>query len=361
MIDVPGAVAVEAIDEESADRGVAAHYGDPMREQRLLATDVGLVDRSNRGIVAVPGEQRASWLHTITTQHVADLVAGQGTELLVLSPHGHVEQHAMVAEDGTTTWLDTEPGAAPGLLKYLEMMRFFTKVEPRDASAEYAMFELVGPNAVEAAARLDERLRTLGAPDALPVPKAKFAKSDVPPRPTTAYDVRPLDNGGWARRTALGVEVMVPRDQFAETVHKLLESGVKPAGLWAYEATRVGARIPRVGWETDHRTIPAEIDLVAPAVHLDKGCYRGQETVARVHNLGRPPRRLALLHLDGVATDQPPARGTEITLDGRTIGFVGTAVRHYELGPVALAVLKRNVPDDATLRVGESTAAIDPS
>ncbi|GAB3857081.1 hypothetical protein GCM10029963_54570 [Micromonospora andamanensis] len=134
-----------------------------------------------------------------------------------------------------------------------------------------------------------------------------------------------------------------------------------PVGLWAYEAVRVAARRARVGVDTDHRTIPAEVNLIAPAVHLDKGCYRGQETVARVHNMGRPPRRLVLLHLDGVATDQLPVAGTPVTFDGRTVGFVGTAVLHYELGQVALAVVKRSVPDDAALRVGDSAAAIDPS
>jgi tRNA-modifying protein YgfZ len=142
---------------------------------------------------------------------------------------------------------------------------------------------------------------------------------------------------------------------------RLSAAGVPPCGLWAYEALRVASRVPRLGWETDHRTIPAEVDLLGPAVHLDKGCYRGQETVARVHNLGRPPRRLVLLHLDGVATDNPPAPHTGVTTaDGRVVGFLGTAVRHYELGMIALAVLKRNVPDDAALRVGESTAAVDP-
>jgi folate-binding protein YgfZ len=134
--------------------------------------------------------------------------------------------------------------------------------------------------------------------------------------------------------------------------------GVPLAGLWAYEAIRVERRVPRLGWETDHRTIPAEAGLIEPAVHLDKGCYRGQETVARVHHLGRPPRRLVLLHFDGIASDQPPAPGTPVTLDGREVGFVGTAVRHHELGMIALAVLKRNVPDDAALRVGESVVAI---
>jgi folate-binding protein YgfZ len=355
MIDIAGAVAVEAIEPSSTDAGVAAHYGDPLAEQRRLETSVGLVDRSNRDVIAVPGEERIGWLHTLTTQHLSALRAGQGTELLVLSPHGHVEQHAMVAEDGSTTWLDTEPGAGAGLLDYLERMRFFTRVEPRDATAEWAVLSLVGP-AAGAAAGI-----ALADPDAVDVPGPKFAAGTVPPRPTILYDVRPLPDGGWARRTRLGVDLLVPRLALADRVKELLAAGVAPAGLWAYEAVRVAARSPRMGWETDHRTIPAEVDLLGPAVHLDKGCYRGQETVARVHHLGRAPRRLVLLHLDGVSTDTLPSRGTPVTLDGRGVGFVGTAVRHHELGPVALAVVKRSVADDAALRVGESTAAIDPA
>jgi folate-binding protein YgfZ len=193
------------------------------------------------------------------------------------------------------------------------------------------------------------------------VPGPKFAAGTVPARPTILYDVRALPEGGWARRTRLGVDLLVPRAALADTAAKLVAGGVAPAGLWAYEAVRVAARTPRLGWETDHRTIPAEVDLLGPAVHLDKGCYRGQETVARVHHLGRAPRRLVLLHLDGVTTDALPPRGTPVTLDGRAVGFVGTAVRHHELGTVALAVVKRSVADDAALQVGESTAAIDRS
>jgi folate-binding protein YgfZ len=369
MIDIAGAVAAEAIDEATRDqpepahraagvRGVAAHYGDPMREQRTLSTAVGLVDRSHRGVLAVPGEERISWLHTLTSQHLATLGAGQGTELLVLSPHGHVEQHAMVAEDGETTWLDTEPGATAGLLSYLERMRFFSKVEPRDATADHALLSLVGPEADGALATLG--VTGLAAPDLVAVPGPKFRSGELPPRPTVVYDVRPLPGGGWARRVALGVDLLVPRPAMTQVVAELRGAGVPVAGLWAYEAVRVAARLPRVGVDTDHRTIPAEVGLIAPAVHLDKGCYRGQETVARVHNMGRPPRRLVLLHLDGVTTDQPPAAGTPVTLDGRAVGFVGTAVHHYELGQVALAVLKRNVPDDARLLVGETAAAVDP-
>ncbi|MEH0969618.1 folate-binding protein [Micromonospora sp. CPCC 205546] len=370
MIEIAGAVSVESIDEASRDqpepahaaagvRGVAAHYGDPMREQRTLDTAVGLVDRSHRGVVAVPGEERIGWLHTLTSQHLAQLGAGQGTELLVLSPHGHVEQHAMVAEDGITTWLDTEPGATGALLAYLERMRFFSKVEPRDVTAEHALLSLVGPEAPAAVEILG--VTGLAAPDVVAVPGPKFRAGELPPRPTALYDVRPLPVGGWARRGPLGVDLLVPRAAMEQVVTELRGDGVPVAGLWAYEAVRVAARRARVGVDTDHRTIPAEVDLVARAVHLDKGCYRGQETVARVHNMGRPPRRLVLLHLDGVTTDQPPVAGTPVTLDGRAVGFVGTAVHHHELGQVALAVVKRNVADDARLLVGESAAAIDPA
>jgi folate-binding protein YgfZ len=350
-------VAIEDLTPESADAGVAAHYGDPMREQRTLETAVGLVDRSNRDVIAVPGEERASWLHTLTTQHLTDLRAGQASELLVLSPHGHVEQHAFITEDGTTAWLDTEPGAGAGLLKYLEMMRFFTKVEPRDASAEMAVLSLVGPDAVTAAEKLG--VTGLDEPRIAAVPGAKFAAGAVPPGPTALYAVRQFP-WGLARRVPLGVDLLVRRDDVVAVTATLTGAGVPMAGLWAYEAVRVAHRIPRLGWETDHRTIPAEAGFIASAVHLEKGCYRGQETVARVHHLGKPPRRLVLLHLDGVVTDQPPAQGTPVMLDGRQVGFVGTAVRHHELGMITLAVVKRNVADDAGLLVDESAALIEP-
>ena len=132
------------------------------------------------------------------------------------------------------------------------------------------------------------------------------------------------------------------------------------AGLQAYEALRVAGRRPRLGVDTDHRTLPHEVGWLGAAVHLDKGCYRGQESVARVHNLGRPPRRLVLLHLDG-SDSELPSVGDEVTLDGRTVGRVGTAVRHHELGPVALALVKRAIPDDAALLAGAVPGQIDPA
>jgi folate-binding protein YgfZ len=326
---LPGAVAAEGI-----DAGVAAHYGDPLREQRLLAEEVALVDRGHRGVLAVPGPDRLSWLHSLTTQHLERLPAWRGTEALVLSPHGHVEQHLLVADDGETTWLDVEPGRAGELLAFLEKMRFMLRVEPAEVTADWAVLYLGGPR----------------TPDVL----ARYGAE--PPAP---YDVRPLPGGGWVRRmpwpAADGADLLVPRSQVAEVIAGL---GVPMAGVAAFEAVRVAARRPRLGSETDHRTIVQEPEWVATAVHLEKGCYRGQETVARVHNLGRPPRRMVLLHLDGVSDDLP-AHGDPVVLDGKAVGFTGTAVRHFELGPIALALVKRNVPDDAVLQIGESRAAID--
>ncbi len=353
-----GAVPVAAVAPDSPDAPVAAHYGDPMREQRALVTGAGLVDRSHRGVLAVSGEPRLSWLHDLTTQHLSALAADEGTEAMVLSPHGHLEHHFLVVDDGATTWLDTEPGRAAGLAEFLQRMRFLTPVEIRDAGDEYAVLSLVGPqtDAVLAAAGIEPP----GPVDLLPVPGPKFPAGTVPPRPTVRYPVTRLPGGGFARRGRLGVDLLVPRDRTAELADTLVAAGAVPCGVWAYEAVRVAARVVRPGVDTDHRTLPAEVDLVGPAVHLEKGCYRGQETVARVHHLGRPPRRLVLLHLDGIASEELPAPGTPVTAGGRPVGFCGTAVRHVELGPVALAVVRRGLPDGADLVVGPFAAAVDP-
>ena len=358
MLIAPGAVPVAALDPDSPDASVVAHYGDPMREQRTLDTEVGLVDRAHRGVVAVSGPDRLGWLHSLTTQHLTDLAPMTGSEFLVLSPHGHVEHHAMFTDDGSTTWLDLEPGAAPGLLAFLDRMRFLLRVEPADVTIDWALLSLVGPST-------DEALVTLGVgpllpPDLLAVPGPKFAAGALPSRPTAVYAAAPLPEfDGWVRRVREGADLLVPRGAVDDLV---AAAGVPLAGIWAYEALRVADRRPRQGFETDHRTLPAEVGWTGPAVHLEKGCYRGQETVSRVHHLGRPPRMLVLLHLDGVTTDELPPRATPVTTaEGRTVGSVGTAVRHFELGMIALALVKRNTPLDAELRVGASAAAIDPS
>jgi folate-binding protein YgfZ len=224
------------------------------------------------------------------------------------------------------------------LLEHLQKMRFMLRVEIADLTDSWAVLGLVPGGPAEAA---------LGRVVAEP------GRVWTDPWPATApggvcYTRVPDDeHPGWQRPWA---EIRVPRGDLARSV------GETPlAGTWAAQALRVAAWRPRFGFDTDHRTIPHELDWLRTAVHLHKGCYRGQETVARVHNLGRPPRRLVLLHLDG-STHRLPERGEEVHVDGggRPIGRVTSPARHHELGPIALAVVKRSVPTDRPLLVGAS-------
>ena len=213
---------------------------------------------------------------------------------------------------------------------------------------------LAGPRAAEALARIG--VPDLPLPSVQPVPGPKFPSGTLKPQPTSGYAVRELPAGGFVRAGRLGYDLIVPRESVVALVTAL---DVPPAGLWAYEALRVAAGLPRAGFETDHRTLPSEVGLIEPAVHLDKGCYRGQETVARVHNLGRPPRRLVLLHLDGVS-EVLAEPGTPVLSGTREVGRVGSVVRHHELGVIGLALVKQSVAMDAALSVAGSSAAIDP-
>jgi tRNA-modifying protein YgfZ len=329
----PGAVQQEG-------GAVAAHYGDPLREQRLLAEGAGLVDRSDRDVLVVPGADRLSWLHSLTSQHLDALADGTGTEALVLSPNGHVEHHLVLADLDGTTWADVEPGTGGALAAFLQKMRFMLRVEPADVTEQWAVLSLVGPKAAE-----------ILAAAGLPVPSA-------------TYEVAGLDAGFVRRMPPVGdgaatvFDLVVPRAGLGAVADRLFAAGAAPAGVQAYDALRVEARHPRLGVDSDHRTIPNEMSWLTTAVHLDKGCYRGQETVARVHNLGRPPRRLVLLHLDGVS-EVLAEPGTPVLAGAREVGRVGSVVRHHELGVIALALVKQSVAVDAALTVAGSTASID--
>jgi folate-binding protein YgfZ len=262
------------------------------------------------------------------------------TQNLSLDGQGRVEDHWIQTELDGVTYLDTEPWRGEPLLSYLRKMVFWSDVavEP----ADLAVLSLLGP-----------RLADTQVLDALGV-------SSLPAEGVAVA----LQGGGFLRRMpGKGVELdlVVPREQAAQWRQRLIDAGIKPAGVWAYEAHRVAALRPRLGVDTDERTIPHEVGWIGSAVHLDKGCYRGQETVARVHNLGKPPRMLVLIHLDGSA-DRPVA-GDPVLAGGRTVGRLGTVVDHVDEGPIALALLKRGLPADTPLTMGgdaEISAVIDP-
>lgn len=297
LLTLPGAVPADPPDE-----GVAWHYGDPVKEQRALAAGEGFVDLSHREVVRVSGPDRLGWLHLLTTQHMEQLAPHQASLALILSAQGRVEHQMALVDDGTATTMHVEPGTAAALVEYLDMMQFRSDVEVADVTAELAVVW----------------------------------------EPVTATDAPYL-----ARVTGRGRELFVPR---AELSAYAAERG-SPAGVWAYEALRIAAHEPSFGRETDHKTIPHEVGWINTAVHMDKGCYRGQETVAKVYNTGHPPRRLAFLHLDG-SVETLPAHGDPVEHDGRDVGIVTSAARHHELGPIALALLKRTVPVDAALVAG---------
>ncbi|GAA3072347.1 folate-binding protein YgfZ [Pseudonocardia yunnanensis] len=333
----------ETLPGADSDPQVPAHRGDPLAEQRAMARTAAVVDRGHRGVIAVTGEDRLSWLHLLLTQHVSELPADTGTEALVLDINGRVLHHMVVAHTRDTVYLDTEPGDVPELLAYLQKMVFWSKVEPRDATDELAVLSVVGPATADVLAA---------------------AGIEVP----ESHGALALPDGGVVRRMPWpgpdAADLLIPRDALSAWWERLVAAGARPAGVMAFEALRVEALRPRLHVDTDDRTIPHEVGWIGSAVHLTKGCYRGQETVARVANLGRPPRRLVLLHLDG-GDERLPVPGDPVVRDGRPVGRVGTVALHHELGPVALALVKRSVPVDAELLAGVddriAPAAIDPS
>jgi len=281
------------------------------------------VDRSGRGVLRITGPDRLSWLHSLTTQQLDGLAAGAAAQALILSPNGHIEHHLTLTDDGAAAWIHVEPGTAATLVEFLESMRFMLRVEVADVSQDHAVLTVLGPAAGDIAAGLDGVRAS--------VKPGSFGTNDL-------------------------IDLIVARDRLPEAAGDLVRRGAVPAGMWAFEALRIAAHVPRLGLDTDHRTIPHEVGWIETAVNLDKGCYRGQETVARVHNLGHPPRRLVFLNLDG-SEDRLPGHGDPVELDGATVGFTGSAARHYELGPIGLALVKRTVPVEATLLAGGVPAA----
>ncbi|WP_090481336.1 CAF17-like 4Fe-4S cluster assembly/insertion protein YgfZ [Nakamurella panacisegetis] len=331
LLSFPDAVA--SGDADGPDQGIAWHYGDPVGEQRAAVRSAALFDRSHRGLIAVTGPDRLTWLNTLTSQLLTGLGEGASTEALVLSPNGHVEHHMGVTEIGEITYLDTEPTDTAGLLKYLTMMVFWSKVELTEP--DLAQLRVIGP-------KTSEIVSATGLLDA-PVDRAV-----------------PLGAGGFARPTAGGVDLFVPLIALANTAAALTAAGARAAGSWAADALRIESRTPRLGIDTDEKTIPNEVTWLAEAVHLNKGCYRGQETVARVNNLGRPPRKLVLLHLDGSADRLPAPGSTVTTAEGRVVGRIGTVAHHHEDGPIALAMIKRSLPAGTPLLADGVDAAVDP-
>jgi folate-binding protein YgfZ len=280
--------------EAGPDKGAIWHFGEPNQEQKALVKGDGWADLSHRGVISISGKDRLTWLHALTTQHLEQLPVATWIDALILDPQGHVIEQLFLVDDGNTTWIHLEKERTQGVVDYLNKMKFMLEVVVTDQSNDYAV------------------LRAPAVAD-------KFG----------------------------GPYALVPRSEFKDTKEAFNKSHTQ-VGIWALEAERVAAGRARLLFETDHKSIPNELGLLNNAVHMNKGCYRGQETVAKVFNLGQPPRRLVLLHLDGSMVAMPE-HGNKVFLEDKEVGYIGTMARHYELGPIALAVVKRNTPLDAVL------------
>lgn len=308
--------------------GVAWHYGQPLEEQRAAESGVIVIDRSHRQVIKVSGEDAPTFLNNLLSQKLDDAPVGFTSPALDLDIQGHILHHMDIVRTADAFYLDVPAAQYASLEKFLSMMIFWSKVEVSLADA--AVVTLLGPGCGE-----------LGVTE-----------------PGIVFD-RMVDFPGRTRR-----DIAVPRAKLTATVDGLLAQGARLAGLMAFTAERVRAAEPEMAADLDNKAIPHEVahwigrGQRIGAVHLDKGCYRGQETVARVENLGRSPRLLVLLHLDGSAP-QRPAIGDDITFGSRRVGRVGTIVDDCDFGPIALALVKRSALDVGQLSIGDTAAAID--
>lgn len=389
FLSLPASVEAEGL-------GVPNHFGSPLAEQRSLAEGNAVVSLSHRGIVTVSGPDRLTWLHSMTSQGLLGLEPGQSVETLLLDPQGRIEHVIRLVDDGERSWLLVDEGTSEALAAYLQRMRFAMRVEVNDVSDDFAaMLAFAGGSALPALRGLGLAVCEWVDPWSSVLPGGVqyahtansthsantsdlvnavdlAASSGSAATSGSAYDansssvespVQAIHPGaGWS-----AVQLVFPREHLAQVLALVSAGKISAAGLNSLEALEIRAWRPTQHAEVDERALPHEFDWLRTAVHLNKGCYRGQETVAKVHNLGHPPRRLALLHLDG-SDGELPAAGSLVFMAGtahdeqaRPVGRITRSALHYDWGGIALALLKRSTPEDAALEVRLGSSGDDES
>lgn len=331
IINLAGAVAGQGVLSQ-----VAMHYGAPIREQRALVDGQAICDLSWMQIIEVSGPDRLTWLHSLTSQSLLDMTTGESRELLSLSPQGHIEAAAGIYAAEDSCFLLCENPNGQNFFQYLQRMQFAIRVTIKIRSDIIVLGSLY---------RAEKTI--VGTP--------LFTWQDPWPGicsgGTTYY--RDEVKSGQAQRADYQFYYHVfPQTDLAQMIDISLNAkdNIIWAGYWAWEALQIAAWRPRISTEVDDKTIAPEIDWLRTAVHLHKGCYRGQETIARVVNLGKPPRRLVFLDIDG-ASGLWPSRGAKLWFEGRLAGQLTSVAQHYEDGLIGLAVVKRSLPTHAVLEV----------
>ncbi|MFM1950737.1 MAG: hypothetical protein RL418_424 [Actinomycetota bacterium] len=280
---------------------MSSHFGNPLFEQRQLLEGKTYVKRTDLSVIELNGDPSLSWLHSISSQNLANLKPGESAESLILDPHGHIEFQLKVIAKHDGAWVITLDQHREALMAWLNKMKFRNKVE-------------IGTSSMSVVGAFTD----LGLDS--PCWIDPFGKEPI-------GSVRYSNN--------------VPNWNYREYLVRDFQPALAPAGLMAYQALRIAAHRPEVT-DVDERSLPHEFDWLASAVHLSKGCYRGQETIAKVHNLGHPPRRIALLGLEQGDTLAHP--GDPVFHGEREVGKVVAGALHFENGSIALALLNRVTP-----------------
>src|ERR1044072_5212640 len=293
-------------------------------QYRQLREECGLFDSSGRGERLVTGPDAAEYLQGQLTNDVDALEPGQGCYAALLDRKGHMQADMRVLRlSPEEAWIDTEPEAIEAARRHLAMYKIGREVEVDDVGAERAILSLAGPRSAEIA----------GSP------------------PLDTYSCAPISHSGvecTAVGTRDGIDLIAAQGDAEQLRESLAAAGAPEVGAEAAEILRIEAGTPRFGSEMGPQTMPAEAGIVEAAVSFTKGCYIGQEPVARLHYNGRPNR-----HLRGLRLSAPATPGASLRLGEKEVGEIGSYCLSPALGPLGLAIVRREAEPGAELAVGE--------
>lgn len=293
-------------------------------QYRQLREECGLLERAGRGVIAVSGPDAAEYLQGQLTSDVEALAPGEGQYAALLDRKGHMQADMRVLRPAEEKiLLDTEPEALAAALRHLQTYSIGREVAVEDASGERSLLSLIGPRSAELAGTA-------------PLPENHCEAASV-------AGIECLAAG-----TREGIDLLVSAAEAQRLGARLVEAGAVPVSAEAAEILRLEAGVPRFGTEMTTETMPAEAGIVERAVSFTKGCYIGQETVARLHYKGRPNR-----HLRGLRLSAPAAPGVAVRLGEKEVGRLGSAAVSPALGPIGLAILRREAEPGNEVDVGE--------
>jgi folate-binding protein YgfZ len=303
-------------------------------QYRQLREECGLVEEGERGLLLVSGSEAADYLQGQLTNDVEAIEPGDGAYAALLDRKGHMQADMRVLRPGEEPdlWLDLEPAGLAAARRHLQTYKIGREVEVADAGEERTLLSLIGPRAVELAG-------TAALPE-LACETTKIGGAEC-----------------LAVGTDAGIDLIVPAAERVPVRDALLAASAVEVSPEAAEILRIEAGRPRFGAEMGTETMPAEAGIVERAVSFTKGCYIGQETVARLHYKGKPNR-----HLRGLLLSAPAQRGDLLRLGEKEVGTVGSAAVSPAFGPIGLAIVRREAEPGTTLAVGEDgvTAEVVP-